>query len=158
MGKRHGNPTPTAARPTAPTPWLIHFFQRHVADDPTACVPAREFLDRCPTKIAATMVAVVKAVADAPPPAFSGGGKWEAMHGAMSGFYEVRVDGPGRRHYRLFCVLDRDGAKVGLGGPSLILITGKDKPFRTTLSNADYDDVRRLGREFLSRCPRSVAR
>lgn len=28
------------------------------------------------------MLAVLKAVADAPPPQFSGGGKWEAMHGA----------------------------------------------------------------------------
>lgn len=104
------------------------------------------------------MLAVVKAVADAPPPAFSGGGKWEAMHGTMSGFYEVRVDGPGRRHYRLFCVLERDGASVGLEGPSLILITGKDKPFRTTLSSADYEEVSELGREFRARCPRSVTR
>jgi hypothetical protein len=102
------------------------------------------------------MVAVVQAVAAAPPPAFSGGGKWEAMHGLMSGFYEVRVDGPGRRHYRLFCMLDRDGARVGLGGPSLILIAGKDKPFRTVLSKHDYEEVRKLGREFLSRVPRSV--
>ncbi len=102
------------------------------------------------------MIAVVQAVAAAPPPAFSGGGKWEAMHGFMAGFYEVRVDGPGRRHYRLFCMLDRDGARVGLGGPSLILITGKDKPFRTVLSKHDYEEVRRLGREFLSRVPRSV--
>ena len=47
------------------------------------------------------------AVAAAPPPAFSGGGKWEAMHGEMSGFFEVRVDGPQRHHYRLFCVLER---------------------------------------------------
>jgi hypothetical protein len=108
--------------------------------------------------VAAKFVAVVKAVADAPPPAFSGGGKWEAMHGEMNGFYEVRVDGPKRRHYRLFCVLERDGAKVGLGEPSLVLITGKDKPFQTVLSNADYAEVRSLGREFLARTPRSVER
>jgi len=31
------------------------------------------------------MVAVLSAVADAPPPAFSGGGKWEAMHDEMAG-------------------------------------------------------------------------
>jgi hypothetical protein len=107
--------------------------------------------------VAAKLVAVVKAVADAPPPAFSGGGKWEAMHGDMTGFYEVRTDGAKRRHYRLFCLLDRDGAKVGLGGPSLVLITGKDKAFQTVLSAADYAEVRRLGREFLARTPRSVA-
>jgi hypothetical protein len=36
------------------------------------------------------MIAVVKAVADAPPPAFGGGGKWEAMHDEMAGFYGCR--------------------------------------------------------------------
>ena len=58
----------------------------------------------------------------------------------------------------LFCVLERDGAKDGLGGPSLVLITGKDKPFLTVLSAADYAEVRSLGREFLARTPRSIER
>lgn len=142
----------------ARAPWRIHFFKRHSENDPTEAVPARDFLDRCPTAVAAKLIAVVKAVADAPPPAFSGGGKWEAMHGEMNGIYEVRVDGPKRRHYRLFCVLERDGAKVGLGGPSLVLITGKDKSFRTLLSKADYAEARSLAREFLARTPRSVER
>jgi hypothetical protein len=47
---------------------------------------------------------------------------------------------------------------VGLGGPSLVLITGKEKPFRTVLSARDYADVRRLGAEYLARRPRSVLR
>jgi len=38
---------------------------------------------------------VLDAVAEAPPPAFSGGGKWEAMHDEMAGFYEVRIQGGG---------------------------------------------------------------
>lgn len=104
------------------------------------------------------MLAVVNAVAAAPPPQFSGGGKWEAMHGEMAGYYEVRVDGPGRRHYRLFCLLERDGKMVGMGGPTLVLICGKDKPFRTVLSTRDYAEVRRLGSEYLARLPRSVLR
>ena len=78
------------------------------------------------------------------------------MHGDMAGYYEVRVDGPDRHHYRLFCVLERDGLGVGLGGPSLVIITGKHKPFRTVLSPRDYADVRRLGNEFKARRPRSV--
>ncbi len=101
---------------------------------------------------------MVKVVADAPPPAFSGGGKWEAMHNDMAGYYEVRVDGPQRRHYRLFCVLERDGASLGLGGPSLVLITGMDKSFRRTFSGEDYAKVRRLGDEYKRRDPRSVAK
>jgi hypothetical protein len=112
----------------------------------------------CPEKVRATMLAVLKAVAEAPPPAFSGGGKWEAMHGEMRGFYEVRVDGPKRHHYRLFCVLETHDPALGLGGPSIVIICGKDKPFRTTIADADYAEVRRLGTEYRARKPRSVAR
>jgi Txe/YoeB family toxin of Txe-Axe toxin-antitoxin module len=83
--------------------WRIHFFQRHERDDPGRAVPSVGFFDGLPDKVVAEMQAVLDAVADAPPPAFSGGGKWEAMHGEMSGFYEVRVQREGRNH-RLFCV------------------------------------------------------
>jgi hypothetical protein len=103
------------------------------------------------------MIAVLDAVAAAPPPSFSGGGKWEAMHGKMSGFYEVRVDGKNRHHYRLFCLLERDGDSVGLGGQSIVLIDGRDKPFQTQLSDADYVAVAKLGKEFFRRRPRSIA-
>lgn len=48
-------------------------------------VPALDFLDSCPPKVAATIAAVLDAVRHAPPPQFSGGGKWEAMHGFMGG-------------------------------------------------------------------------
>jgi len=139
-------------------PWRIHFFLRHRDDDPTETVPAREFLLACPEKVRAMMMAVVKAVSEAPPPMFSGGGKWEAMHGTMTGWYEVRVDGPGRHHYRIFCLLERDGTRLGLGGPSLVLICGKHKPFRSVLSDRDYAEVRALGEEYRARVPRSVAR
>jgi hypothetical protein len=143
-------------RTSAGRPWRKHFFRRHPHDDPSEAVPAKDFLLGCPEKVRAMMLAVVNAVADAPPPQFSGGGKWEAMHDEMAGYYEIRVDGAGRHHYRLFCLLERDGGKVGLGGPSLVLITGKDKPFRTVLTARDYAEVRRLGSEYLSRTPRSV--
>ena len=55
-------------------------------------VPALEFLDGCPGTIDAQFTAVLDAVAAAPPPRFSGGGKWEAMHGPMGGWLQV----PGR--------------------------------------------------------------
>lgn len=69
-------------------------------------VPAEEFLQRCPAKVEARFYAVLEAVRDAPPPRFSGGGYWEAMHGDMGGYFEIRLTGPGRRQYRLFCILD----------------------------------------------------
>ncbi len=137
-------------------PWRIHFFRRHAEDDPAQSVPGRDFLEHCP--VAPRMAAVLKAVAEAPPNAFAGGGYWEAMHGAMAGYFEVRIDGRDRRHYRLFCVLERDGAQLGLGGPSLVVITGMEKAFRTKLSERDYARVRQLGGEYRSRMPRSVLR
>jgi hypothetical protein len=141
-----------------PDPWLVHFFRRHQGDDPKQSVPAREFLDACPKGVRAKIVAALVAVAAAPPHAFSGGGYWEAMHGDMSGYYEVRIDGPQRRHFRLFCLLEREGRDLGLGGPSIVLLTGMAKEFRTVFSNADYAKVRRLGGEYRSRKPRSVDR
>jgi hypothetical protein len=59
-------------------PWRIHFFQRHEDDDPHETVPAIEFLEALPQKVAAEIHAVLDAVAGAPPPAFSGGGKWRS--------------------------------------------------------------------------------
>src|SRR5688572_18369456 len=99
-------------------PWLIHFFQRHATDDPHRTVPAELFLDTLPTKVVAEIVAVLDAVAEAPPPAFSGGGKWEAMHEEMAGLYEVRVQGGGMNH-RLFCILERHADD--LGGASIVV-------------------------------------
>ena len=102
------------------------------------------------------MIAVLRAVAEAPPPSFSGGGYWETMHDEMRGYYEIRVDGPKREHFRLFCLLERDGANVGLKGPSIVIITGMSKPFRTTFRDRDYEAVRNLGDEYKNRKPRSV--
>lgn len=142
--------------PTAPPqPWRIHFFQRHADDDPSKGVPGRAFLSACPAKVRMTMLAVLKAVAEAPPPQFSGGGKWKAMHGSMAGYHEVTVNGPNRHHYRLFCLLERDGGALGLGGPSLVVLAGLDKAFMTTLSENDYAKVRALSNEFRARSPRS---
>jgi hypothetical protein len=139
-------------------PWRIHFFQRHELIDPATPVPGLDFLEACPVAVRAKFDAVLQAVAAAPPPLFGGGGKWEAMHGDMAGCYEARVDGAARHHYRLFCVLERNGAALGLGGPSIVVICGSDKAFRTKLSPRDYGRVRALVVEFRASTPRSVAR
>jgi hypothetical protein len=137
---------------------LIYFFRRHSADDRGESVPDRDFLDACPTKVRATMLAVFGAVADAPPPKFSGGGYLEVMRDEMAVSYcEVRFNGPQRKHFRLFCVLERHGSDVGLGGPAVIVIAGMAKPFRTEFKASDYRRVRRLGDEYRKRTPRSVA-
>jgi hypothetical protein len=135
-------------------PWAIVFFQRHRDDDRGQSVPGADFLESCPTGVRADLVAIVKAVAEAPPMKFAGGGQWQAMHGDMAGYYEARTRGPRKRLYRLFGILERDAS--GLPGPSLVIITGMDKPNESAFSEADYRRVRRLGDEYRGRTPRSI--
>ena len=125
--------------------WKIHFFQREGVKGEAGAVPAIDFLDRLPAKVAAEVQAVLDAVAAAPPPSFSGGGKWEVMHGDMAGFYEVRVQGGGQNH-RLFCLLVRDGHD--LGGPSIVCIDGLSKPRRAAAKARDYTRAKRYRAEF----------
>ena len=117
------------------TPWLIHFFERHPDDDPNRSVPVRDFFDALPAKVVAEIQAVLDAVADAPSPAFSGGGKWEAMHGLMAGFFEIRVRA-GSLNYRVFCVLERDAED--LGGSSIVAIDSLSKAKRSAAETRDY--------------------
>ncbi len=107
-----------------------------------------DFLGDLSIKVAAEIHAVLDAVADAPPPAFSGGGKWQAMHNEMAGFYEVRARGGGKNH-RLFCFLERDADD--LGGSSIICIGGLSKRPRSAATRRDYDRIRKLGAEFKRR-------
>jgi len=107
--------------------WGIVYYQTAVG-----VAPVLDFMEACPKKVRATLAAVLEAVRTAPPPAFSGGGKWEAMHGSMNGYYEARVTGPGRTHYRLFCILDNGTPEEleqrGFEGPQIAVINGLMKP------------------------------
>jgi hypothetical protein len=138
----------------------VVYFRRHVDDDPARSAPGRDFLRACPATVRAKFAAILVAVAMAPPYRFAGGGYWEAMHGDMAGWFEVRVDGPkpgggkGRHHYRLFCLLDYEAKNVEKA--LLVIVTGRDKPFRTTLAVAEYAAVRSLGDEYRARNPRSL--
>jgi Txe/YoeB family toxin of Txe-Axe toxin-antitoxin module len=125
-------------------------------------VPAVDFLRGCPTGVRATILAVLDAVRKAPPPQFSGGGKWEAMHGDMRGYYEIRVTGPGRQHYRLFCRLEngsaQDLAERGFECPQLVVINGMVKQHRTEFSDRNYKkNVRDFGDDYLATRPRRIA-
>lgn len=124
-------------------------------------VPAVDFIDGCPTKVAANLLAVLDAVADAPPPQYSGGGKWEAMHGTMGGYYEVRASGPRREQFRLFCLLENaDEAELrrrGLPGPAIAVLTGMRKPWRTAFTEREYRAVRALGDDHKANLPRRIA-
>lgn len=142
----------------SPQTWRIQFFQRHPSEDANRSVPTIEFFDDLSDAVVAEFQAILDAVAAAPPPSFSGGGKWEAMKGDMAGFFEVRVsgnDGAGKRmNHRLFCVLVRDDPK--LGGSAIVCIGGLSKPLRSAAHPRDYRRIRQLGDEFKLR--RSVLR
>ena len=149
-------PPQVKTRPSSDDAHEIVYFKRRKANDPAETIPARKFLrEECPPKVRAQIDAVLVAVAAAPPKRFAGGGYWEAMKENMTGWFEVRVNGPQRRHYRVFCLLDYDAQ--GVDKPLLVAITGKSKPFRTELSKADYAAVKALGDEYLEKPERSLA-
>jgi hypothetical protein len=106
-------------------PWDIVFYK--AADE---SVPTDDFLDACPVKVRAQLLAVLDAVAEAPPPRFSGGGRWEAMHGDMGGYYEVRSQSPKRKQFRLFCILENAGAEELQQPRSLGQPAASDQPSR----------------------------
>ena len=136
----------------------VAFFKRHRDDDATQSSPGLNALLGFPSNVRARLLATLAAVAKAPPKRFAGGGQWEAMHGDMTGYFAARVTSKtpnGKWHYRLFCLLDYDGAGTTL--PLLTVIDGAAKPYRTTLSDNRYAEVRALGDEYLRRKPRSLA-
>lgn len=136
--------------------WGIVFYKTTRGD-----VPGVDFLNRCPAKVRGTILAVLDAVAAAPPPAFSGGGKWEAMHAGMGGYYEIRVTGPSREQFRLFCLLENGDAATlasrGLSGPAIAVIAGMRKKNRTVFNERDYAKIRRLGDDHTAQIPRRIA-
>lgn len=146
-----------AAR-TKPNPndaHLIRFFQRDIRDDPAQGIPGRDYLNAQVPKVRNLMRSVLVEVAASPPNRFSGGGYWEAMHGSMGDWYEVRVDGPQKKmHHRLFCRLDYDAQNFTK--PLLVIICGMTKPAGHVFTAAEYQSVRDLGAEYLARTNRSV--
>ena len=112
------------------------------------------------TKVSAQFAAVLDDVAEAPPPRYSGGGRWEAMHGSMGGYYEVRAQGPRREQFRLFCILENgtpeEMTRRGLSRPAIAVITGMRKPWMTPFSEHDYEAVRRLGADHRGQLPRRI--
>jgi hypothetical protein len=150
------NPTVPAAprRSSSDDAHAVVYFQRHQDDDSEHAAPGREKYRSWPASVRSKIAPVLAAVAAAPPKRFSGGGYWEAMHGDMTGWYEIRVDGPSRTHYRLFCLLDYEA--LGKDKPLLVVVDGRVKSFQTVLSDADYAAIRTLGAEYWSRNPRSL--
>ncbi|GEP34107.1 hypothetical protein NSZ01_18750 [Nocardioides szechwanensis] len=74
--KRKKSPPKMPAVRTGPSPDDPHevvYFRSHRDDDDDTAAPGREVLNSWPTKVRATMRAVLVAVAAAPPKRFAGG-------------------------------------------------------------------------------------
>jgi hypothetical protein len=130
--------------------------------DENGGVPGLGFLNDCPKNVRAKIATVLEAVRAAPPPSFSGGGMWEAMHGTMGGYHEVRVTGPpNRSHYRLFCILDNGSPEEleerGFDRPHVVVINGLVKPNASLFSDAEYGtQVRKHGTAYRNTLPRRI--
>jgi hypothetical protein len=85
------------------------------------------------------------------------------MHGSMGGYYEIRVSGPGKVQYRLFCILDnaknRDELEErGFLEPQIAVINGMSNPSGEVFMDGDYKaHVRDLGDDCPSTFPRRIA-
>lgn len=138
--------------------WDIIYYK---AKDGT--VPVFEyFLESCPSKLEAYLQSILNSVAVAPPPAFSGGGRWEAMHRNMAGYHAAKAIGPQRRHHRVFCLLEKsvepdEMERRGLPRPAIAVITGMWKPNAALFSAAEYSAVRKLGDDHMRQFPRRTA-
>lgn len=108
----------------------------------------------CPKIVRSKFAARIIAVAKAPPKRFSGGGYWEAMHGEMSGWFELRVTGPKRDQYRFFCLIDT--AAIGYELPLIVIIAGARKKLGKVFSETDYRTIRQLGEEYWATNPRRI--
>ena len=64
------------------------------------------------------------------------------MHGSVGGWYEIRLTGPGRAQFRLFCLLEngtgQELAGRGLPRPAIAVITGMRKPWRAVFAERDH--------------------
>ncbi len=88
-------------------------------------------LENSPANVSIRFFAIVDAVCDQWP-TFSGGGYWEAMHGEMSGYYEIRIRNQ-TLNYRFFCRSE---------GSLLLIVCCLRKRVGTAFKPGDYAKVK----------------
>jgi hypothetical protein len=81
----------------------------------------------------------------------------------MGGYYEIRATGPGRKHYRLYCILDNGSDKEleerGFDEPKIAVVNGLVKDNATLFTGREYQrHVRNPGDAYRASLPRRIAR
>lgn len=91
----------------------------------------------------AKFYAIVTAVRSSPLGTFSGGGYWEAMHGEMSGLFEIRFRGKRPWLNRFFCTVIKDLGKI-------TILAGVRKKDGEAIRLKTYAEIRLLSDELTS--------
>ena len=99
---------PTPSYP--PAPWHVVYSKRLRKHDRAEPRPGMTFLNACPTPIRYQRLAIVKAVADAPPPAFGGGGKRALGDECLVGLRRIAAVTRGATRLPSDCGVRRAGA------------------------------------------------
>ena len=140
------------ARPEESEKWTPGFFRGAGMKE----APAIDFLNGCPTSARDNLLATFAAVLDGPPPKFPTGSRlWRPMKGEMRGIFEIR-DRHGSTLYRLFCLLDHNAPRHGCKLPTLVMLSGGQKPVGTEMDDDVYEETRTFRAQYLKSHPRAL--
>jgi hypothetical protein len=70
------------------------------------------------------------------------------MRGDLQGIFEIRFVGPGRRHHRVFCVIEK--SKSDANQESLVLLDGDSKRNGELLDRDRYQRIAQIRDEYLN--------
>lgn len=98
-----------------------------------ASIPGYKFLKGLPVNVRVQLLAILEAVKTTGPDQWADRHSHCSMKGNLADLHEVR-DKQGETLYRLFLLWQRSERRV-------VVIDGREKPNRTTVSDADYEAV-----------------
>lgn len=133
------------------TPYQLVFY----VDSDSGRSPGKEYLNTLPIPSRVKALRLLFMIADFPPTKFPGGGFWEAMHGSMAGWFELRLSAGRSLHHRIFCLLDKNHGSSNTN--LLVVITGLTKKSGEVFTKKQYAEVDHLGHQYLDSTPRVFA-
>jgi len=101
-----------------------------------ASIPAYRFLKSLPVNVRVQLLAILEAVTTTSPDRWADRHSHCPMKGDLASLHEVR-DKQGETLYRLFVLWQRQERRV-------VVIDGREKPNKTTLSDSEYEAVSAL--------------
>ena len=102
----------------------------------TGSSPFFDYFDTLQPKLQVRLRAIIAAILVTGPSRFRPCANWLPMRGDLQGLFEIRFVGPGRRHHRVFCVIEKSKS----GDEILVLLDGDSK------ANGELFDLERYQR------------